>query len=323
MKIPNENEYIQEYIPLTVKGSGSFGQVIELYDNDHNCFVAVKRTHKSGDKFSRELEILSKIKGCKYVVSKIDTYYTGDFTNKIIQNIILDYTPQSLDIYMRALKEKNMHIPIKSIKNIAKQILKGLYYCHKKNIVHRDLKPENILISNDEKIEICDFGSSKIIDKYSNNDKMVDIDEEIIIRSTPYISSRFYRAPELLLSKADYDTKIDIFSLGEIIGELFTLESLFMGKDEGSQLFEYINVLGLPDSNYLEQFKIPKEIKEYLKNFKVKSTYSWEEILNKENIYDKKDIDDVSDLLYKMMKWDYNERYSSKQCLKHKFFKDS
>ena len=322
MKIPNENEYIQEYIPLTVKGSGSFGQVIELYDNDHNCFVAVKRTHKSGDKFSRELEILSKIKGCKYVVSKIDTYYTGDFTNKIIQNIILDYTPQSLDIYMRALKEKNMHIPIKSIKNIAKQILKGLYYCHKKNIVHRDLKPENILISNDEKIEICDFGSSKIIDKYSNNDKMVDIDEEIIIRSTPYISSRFYRAPELLLSKADYDTKIDIFSLGEIIGELFTLESLFMGKDEGSQLFEYINVLGLPDSNYLEQFKIPKEIKEYLKNFKVKSTYSWEEILNKENIYDKKDIDDVSDLLYKMMKWDYNERYSAKQCLKHKFFKD-
>ena len=323
MKIPNENEYIQEYIPLTVKGSGSFGQVIELYDNDHNCFVAVKRTHKSGDKFSRELEILSKIKGCKYVVSKIDTYYTGDFTNKIIQNIILDYTPQSLDIYMRALKEKNMHIPIKSIKNIAKQILKGLYYCHKKNIVHRDLKPENILISNDEKIEICDFGSSKIIDKYSNNDKMVDIDEEIIIRSTPYISSRFYRAPELLLSKADYDTKIDIFSLGEIIGELFTLESLFMGKDEGSQLFEYINVLGLPDSNYLEQFKIPKEIKEYLKNFKVKSTYSWEEILNKENIYDKKDIDDVSDLLYKMMKWYYNERYSAKQCLKHKFFKDS
>ena len=34
MKIPNENEYIQEYIPLTVKGSGSFGQVIELYDNE-------------------------------------------------------------------------------------------------------------------------------------------------------------------------------------------------------------------------------------------------------------------------------------------------
>ena len=323
MKIPNENEYIQEYIPLSVKGSGSFGQVIELYDNDHNCFVAVKRTHKSGDKFSRELEILSKIKGCKYVVKKIDIFYTGDFSNKIIQNVILDYTPQSLDIYMRALKEKNMHIPIKSIKNIAKQILKGLYFCHKKNIVHRDLKPENILISNDEKIEICDFGSSKIIDKYSNNDKMVDIDEEITIKSTPYISSRFYRAPELLLSKADYDSKIDIFSLGEIIGELFTLESLFMGKDEGSQLFEYINVLGLPDRNYLEQFKIPKEIKEYLKNFNVKSTYSWEEILNKENIYDKKDIDDVSDLLYKMMKWDYNERYSAKQCLKHKFFKDS
>ena len=323
MKIPNENEYIQEYIPLSVKGSGSFGQVLELFDNDHNCLVAVKRTHKSGEKFSRELEILSKIKGCKYVVTIIDIFYTEDFSNKVIQNVILDYTPQSLDNYMRTLKEKNKYISIKSIKNISKQLLKGIYFCHKKNIVHRDLKPENILITNDEKIKICDFGSSKIIDKNINIDKMADIDEEIIIKSTPYISSRFYRAPELLLSKFDYDSKIDIFSLGEIIGELFTLESLFMGKDEGSQLFEYINVLGLPDSNYFEQFEIPKEFKEYLKNFKIKATYSLEEILNKGNKYDKKDIDDVCDLLYKMMKWDYNERYSAKQCLKHKFFKDS
>ena len=323
MKIPNENEYIKDYLPISIKGSGSFGQVFELYDNDHNCFVAIKRTHKSGDKFSRELEILSKIKGCKYVVKIIDIFYTEDFSNKVIQNIILDYTPQSLDNYMRSLKEKNKHFPIKSIKNISKQLLKGLYYCHKKNIVHRDLKPENILITNDENVKICDFGSSKIIDNKANNNKMVDIGEEKIIKSTPYISSRFYRAPELLLSKSDYDSKIDIFSLGEIIGELFTLKSLFMGKDEGVQLFEYMNVLGKPDNNYLEQFKIPHEFKEYLKNYKIKATYSLEEILNKGNIYDKKDIDDACDLLYKMLKWDFNERYSAKQCLKHTFFKDS
>ena len=67
---------------------------------------------------------------------------------------------------------------------------------HSKNIVHRDLKPENILL-RDDKVKICDFGSSKFILKNT--------------KSTPYIVSRYYRAPELLLAKNDYDSKIDIF----------------------------------------------------------------------------------------------------------------
>ena len=67
---------------------------------------------------------------------------------------------------------------------------------HSKNIVHRDLKPENILLRED-KVKICDFGSSKFILKNT--------------KSTPYIVSRYYRAPELLLAKNDYDSKIDIF----------------------------------------------------------------------------------------------------------------
>jgi len=52
-------------------------------------------------------------------------------------------------------------------------------------IVHRDLKPENILVSKSHLVKLCDFGSAKVIVANGIN--------------TPYVVSRFYRAPELLL----------------------------------------------------------------------------------------------------------------------------
>lgn len=54
-------------------------------------------------------------------------------------------------------------------------------HIHQKNIAHRDLKPENVLLSKEGVIKICDFGSSKVIDPNGKN--------------TPYIVSRYYRAP--------------------------------------------------------------------------------------------------------------------------------
>ena len=78
-----------------------------------------------------------------------------------------------------------------------KQILAGLKFVHGKNICHRDLKPENILMTDDERIKICDFGSAKEISAEGLN--------------TPYIVSRYYRAPELILGCSDYSNKIDIW----------------------------------------------------------------------------------------------------------------
>lgn len=70
-------------------------------------------------------------------------------------------------------------------------------YVHSQKICHRDLKPENILLTDDGIIKICDFGSAKILDKEGLN--------------TPYIVSRYYRAPELILACSDYTNKIDIW----------------------------------------------------------------------------------------------------------------
>ena len=318
-----KTSYIPEYHPINQKGSGSFGHVFEAFDTNHNIHVALKKTHKVGPKLSREYEILNKIKGCDYVVKLLDIFYTSDDNKKCAQNLIFEYIPKSLDKYMKNYKKKRGFISIEKIKKISKQLLLGLNFCHKKNIVHRDLKPENILLTEDDEVKICDFGSSKIIKNF-NNDKMRDIfeNDDDVTKSTPYTVSRYYRAPELFFGKCDYDSKIDIFSIGLIIGELFTLETLFMGVNEGMQIFEYINVLGKPDFNYLNQFNMPNQFREFIKNYKIKKFYSLKEILNRNNHYDHKDIDEACDLLYNMLKWNYNERFSAEECLRHNFFKN-
>lgn len=53
--------------------------------------------------------------------------------------------------------------------------------------------------------------------------------------STPYIVSRYYRAPELIMCNTKYGTEIDVWSAGCILLELFARKPIFMGKDEGDQ----------------------------------------------------------------------------------------
>jgi serine/threonine protein kinase len=110
------------------------------------------------------------------------------------------------------------------------QLLNGLAWIHSKKIAHRDLKPENVLLSKEGVIKICDFGSSKVIDEKGKN--------------TPYIVSRYYRAPELIMCISKYSVEIDIWAAGCILAELFLLTPLFKGKTEGDQLFKIFEVLG-------------------------------------------------------------------------------
>ena len=124
------------------------------------------------------------------------------------------------------------------------------------------------------------------------------------------------------MGKDNYDTKIDIFSAGCIIAELFTLTPLFPGINEGMQIFEYINVLGKPDDKYLKEFNLSKTILDAIKIFEKAKPYPLDEILDNQNYYNKKDIKEVCDLLNNMLNLDYNKRYTAEQCLEHPFLKD-
>jgi serine/threonine protein kinase len=85
------------------------------------------------------------------------------------------------------------------IQRVCKQVLQGLDYIHSLKLIHTDLKPENILLEDRDTfaVKVIDFGSSI----YTHD------------RLSPYIQTRSYRAPEVILG-LKYDHKIDIWSLG-------------------------------------------------------------------------------------------------------------
>lgn len=89
---------------------------------------------------------------------------------------------------------------------------------HKHGFFHRDLKPENIMISADNILKLIDFGLAREI------------------RSRPpftdYVSTRWYRAPEILLRSTSYNSPVDVFALGCIMAELYLMNPLFNGASE-------------------------------------------------------------------------------------------
>lgn len=76
------------------------------------------------------------------------------------------------------------------------QILCGLKYIHSANVLHRDLKPGNLLVNADCELKICDFGLAR---GFSNEPDNVAAGFQ-----TEYVATRWYRAPEIMLSFAEY-----------------------------------------------------------------------------------------------------------------------
>jgi serine/threonine protein kinase len=174
------------------------------------------------------------------------------------------------------------------------------------DIVHRDLKPENVLFTEDERVKICDFGSSKFISRERT-------------KSTPYIVSRYYRSPELLLGSNTYDDKIDIFATGCIMAELFTMTPIFPGKTEGLQFFEHMCVLGKPTKEYLKKFNLPTQFQNFFDNMDEIVPYDLTKLLNKSRNYYDDEVRQAADLLSKVICWEPSERLSAAEALRHPF----
>jgi serine/threonine protein kinase len=101
------------------------------------------------------------------------------------------------------------------IKFITYEILKGVHYMHSRGVIHRDLKPLNVLVTENWDIKITDFGQSNVQTDLINRDYNL----------TKYVTTRYYRAPELYLNyKSGYGKSVDMWSVGCIIAELFNKE---------------------------------------------------------------------------------------------------
>ncbi len=115
-KMLQELDTIPNYVPLTIRGSGAFGYVIEAYDKDKDYRVAIKRTHKVGKKLSREYQVLSEIRDCEDVVRMDKVFYTINNEGQIVQNTVFEYVDDSLEGFINKTIEGKQFIPPQKLK---------------------------------------------------------------------------------------------------------------------------------------------------------------------------------------------------------------
>lgn len=183
----------------------------------------------------------------------------------------------------------------------AYNLFRALKYIHSANIFHRDLKPANILVSATCDIKICDFGLARYVDPVDGpaNDM------------TEYVVTRWYRAPELLLSNDEYSSAIDMWSAGCIIAELYHGKPLFPGMDVKNQLEEICQRLGKPSSE--EIASIPnRRARDFMEKMTPFQKIDMRRLMNGAK-------EPAIDLVERLLKFDPKKRLTAADALEHAF----
>ena len=198
-----------------------------------------------------------------------------------------------------AIKDRKKYLSERKAKTWIYQTLKALDFMHRNGIFHRDIKPENILIRGDQ-VKLADLGSCKGM--YSKPP------------FTEYISTRWYRSPECLLTDGYYNYKMDIWGLGCVFFEILTLTPLFPGDDEIDEVNKINQIMGSPPDELYQKFvKNSAHANEF--NFEYQKGIGIQRYLM--HVSPK-----IVDLINKMLVYDPDKRLTAKQCINHECFKD-
>lgn len=168
---------------------------------------------------------------------------------------------------------------------------------HKHGFFHRDMKPENLLCMGPELIKIADFGLAR----------------EIKSRPpyTDYVSTRWYRAPEVLLHSINYNSPIDMWAVGCIMAELYTFRPLFPGKSEIDEIFKICSVIGTPDKNdWPEGYRLAAAMNFRFPNFTKTSL----------NVLITNASQEAVSLMEDMLQWNPIKRPTAQQSLRYPYF---
>ncbi|KAK4685937.1 hypothetical protein P7C73_g4198, partial [Tremellales sp. Uapishka_1] len=227
-------------------GQGAYGLVISVQDSLSGEPVAVKLITRVFDKVIlarralREITLLRHFGGHENLTGLIDL----DHVWPGYHEIYLYMEPMEADLHQ--IVRSGQPLSNAHIQFFLYQLLRGMKYIHSANVIHRDLKPGNLLVNSDCELKICDFGLARGYRPVTGEE---DQNEEM--KLTEYVATRWYRAPEVMLSNRRYTSAIDVWSIGCILAELLALIPIFKGKDYVDQLNLILEVLGTPDNETL------------------------------------------------------------------------
>lgn len=307
-KVYNQDFTVDKRFQLIKEiGHGAYGVVCSarFMEAQEDTTVAIKKVTNIFQKTLlckrslRELKLLRHFRGHKNITCLYDV------------DIVFDGNNQFNGLYLyEELMECDMHQIIKSgqplsdahYQSFIYQILCGLKYIHSADVLHRDLKPGNLLVNADCQLKICDFGLAR---GYSEN----PVKNNQFL--TEYVATRWYRAPEIMLSYQGYTKAIDVWSTGCILAELLGGKPIFKGKDYVDQLNRILQVLGTPSETTLRRIG-SKNVQDYIHQLGFIPKVPFVTLYPDAN-------PDALDLLERMLAFDPQQRITVNEALEHPY----
>ena len=242
---------LNNYLLISKLGEGSFSEVLKVKDKKTGILYAAKRLTKyfntSDEVISYvELRTMQKLEYHANVISLIEVIYENQLG---ALTLIFDLMDMSMYDF---IKNRKRTLSETRCKCFMFQLVLGLNHLHRNGIFHRDIKPENILIRIDPRLKNNNPLRSELV-------QLADLGSvcytEFPLPHSAYISTRWYRAPECLLTSGFYGPKMDVWALGCCFYEILTLNPLFPGENELDQLYKIHDVMGSPSEKLLERFR--------------------------------------------------------------------
>ena len=326
------------YAPIKPIGKGAYGVVCSARDVRSDARVAIKKITNAFEnvvdakRTLREIRLLRHLRHENVIrIADVvapkggkDDKYERDAKEKKKGNGTARAPESFNDVYvMYELMDTDLHQIIRSNQPLSDdhcqyfvyQLLRGLKYIHSANVLHRDLKPSNLLLNANCDLKICDFGLARV-DGAANARRDTDAadaepGDSVSTFMTEYVVTRWYRAPELLLSCAEYTSAIDVWSVGCIFAELLGRKPLFPGKDYVHQLNLIARVAGTP-AEHETGFVQSEKARRYL------HALPRFERVDFRTVYPDAAVEAV-DLIDKMLAFDPSKRITVAQALAHPY----
>uniref|UniRef100_A0AAY4C384 Mitogen-activated protein kinase n=1 Tax=Denticeps clupeoides TaxID=299321 RepID=A0AAY4C384_9TELE len=294
-----------EYDVIETIGTGAYGIVSSARRRDNGKRVAIKKIHNAFEVVTNAKRTLRELKILKHF--KHDNIIA-------IKDILQPTLPHSVfkSVYVVLdLMESDLHQIIHSRQPLTPehtryflyQLLRGLKYVHSANVIHRDLKPSNLLVNENCELKIGDFGMARGLSTAHS--------EESRSFMTEYVATRWYRAPELMLSLHHYSLAIDVWSVGCIFAEMLGRKQLFPGKHYVHQLQLILSVLGTPPESLVAAIGAER-VRSYVQSLPSRAPVSLARLYPQAEPA-------ALDLLAAMLRFDPRERIRVGQALEHPY----
>uniref|UniRef100_A0A8B9EKW6 Protein kinase domain-containing protein n=1 Tax=Anser cygnoides TaxID=8845 RepID=A0A8B9EKW6_ANSCY len=277
------------YDIVDMVGKGTFGEVARSCRRSTGEMVAIKILRNKGNQGQsawNEVKLLRALQAVDTEAAHI-VRFLESFQDSACTYLVFELLEQSLFEFQK--KNNFSPLPVRHIRTIVAQVLVALAKLKELAIIHGDLKPENIMLVDHARhpfhVKLVDFGSACIF-------------SEVCFIKEPYIQTRFYRAPEILLG-LPFCEKMDMWSLGCVVAELHLGRPLYPGRNEDEQVRYICKTQGLPPGRLL-------------------CTAPWQ-LKPEEVLAERCDLHGMVELVQRMLTWDSHERIAPSTALKHPF----